>query len=299
MKLLYILKESLDESKIIEIPKEALNKFREVFDVIVNHKQDLIDRAKEPRRKVYTDKMGLQGDYNPDFFKKGMYSIELRRFKDFVDLPIIKRKNYPDPSQEGNAYSIIFIIGDSNTKTVFSMSPKTKKIYIKIDSDKFPKSIQGFLKSIYHELVHTVDPKINYPDLEKKDSALRVGDRGEKSSDSNPDYYLIPSEFDAESSAIIDGFKSYYDTESNKKVAKQTILNFIRDIKNNESYPNSKLIDALLDSKYTKLQNAMTGKELTNFINSSSNIKDWTKDPKYYRKFLERTYNKVFKDTLQ
>ena len=299
MKLLSLLIEALDESKAIEIPKEALNKFREVFDVIVKHRQHLIDRIKDFGKKAETDKMGLQGEYNSDPFVRGRHTIELRRFKDFVDLPVIKRKNYPSSSQESNAYSVVFIIGDSNTRTTFSMSPKTKKIYIKIDSTRFPKDVQGFLKSIYHELVHTVDPKINYPDLEKKDSAKRFGNPGEKSSDTTPDYYLIPSEFDAESSAILDGFKTYYDAEPNNKVAKETILSFIQDIKNNKSYPDSKAIDALLSSKYDKLQSALTGKGLSDFIHSAGNIKDWTKNSKYYRKFLERVYNKVFKDTLQ
>jgi len=308
MKLLDLLIEALDESKAIEIPKEALNKFREVFDVIVKHKQDLIDRAKDYSKKAEADKMGLQGEYNSDPFNKGRYTIELRRFKDFVDLPVIKRKNYTGStikgndysgsSQEGNAYSVVFIVGDSNIRTTFSMSPKTKKVYIKIDSNRFPKDVRGFLKAIYHELVHTVDPKINYPDLEKKDSAKRTGNQGEKSSDDTPDYYLIPSEFDAESSAIVDGFKTYYDAEPDKKVAKENILSFIRDIKSNKGYPDSKTIDVLLSSKYDKLQSALTGKGLSDFMKSASNIKDWTKDSRYYRKFLERVYNKVFKDTL-
>jgi hypothetical protein len=208
MKLLDILLEVLRESKPITLDKSVYPQMEKVYD---NFKK-------------------LENDENTKrYFEYGGIGVTLGR---------ITFNNTYDPSFKGVDVDLHF---DHNKNIRGSYNTSTSTVYINFNSNVGETKF-GFLKTLYHELVHAIDPKLNnykisnsfFKNLDKK------YDR-DKSSGEYSKYLKNPAEFDAFSSTYInqikDGLELLPDADKQKvKAALKVLINTLLGLL--KKYPN-------------------------------------------------------------
>jgi len=257
MKLLNILKESLDESKIIKIPNNFFSQIRNLFDDI-----------KE----------------NLDQYKKRM-----RKLGPFKILPI--GPEFKITTVDGNKVSYKFGVYLGDGKEEAFLDPEDNIIIgynLKyFDKRNWPK----FREAIEHELVHAMDPKVSSDTVRPK-AMTKYVNRVPSSNDDveTKRYHKNDWEFDSFSTTIIKQIKKAYKASPNRNNFKSEILKFFLDIKNNP-------IEDLLSSDNLRKGAQLLISDRPDFIYASKKtiivLKNWFERPTLYKRFLQRFANEV------
>lgn len=191
MKLLYILKEGLHESKPITLDKEVFSQIKELYD--------------ELKGMIRSD-----GKYIVSLLSKG------RRLK----LGRVKYTSPYDPSFTGVDVYLVYVTGPGGAKEAVAVYNKHDKIILLNLHEKELFNRGYFEDVLYHELVHAIDPK-QY--IQQKDS-------NKDSSDEYFKYIKRPHELDAYSSSFVNNLSNNIDglaSEEDKDQAKLIIRNLI------------------------------------------------------------------------
>jgi hypothetical protein len=275
MKLLYILFESLYESKIIKVPQNILDLAEKEYSYITSNIESFKDRASDNFKKPY-----IPSKFNNIFKLKDLKNNAFQVSIGFYDNP-------KDPGAgRMNTYDDILLINLSN--------PPTK---------------EEFMEIIEHELVHAMDPKVRDMHLLSREYAKKGAEpTGSKLqlSKSDPNaptqysmnmdkYYKSPWEFDSFSSTMINKLKKSYDKVGDKKAFKDSMKELLSAIKSKspENILNSDLIntawyffpDTWEPDKWGAVQN--------NFLYDLKVLKSWSSKPTLYKRFLQRFANEV------
>ena len=275
MKLLYILKESLDESKIIKVPQNILDLAEKQFVYIMANIDSFKDKAPSDFSNPY-----IPSKFNKLFKLKDLKNNDLQVSIGFYNNP-------KDPGAgRMNTYDDILLINLA--------SPPTK---------------EEFLEIVEHELVHAMDPKVRDMHLFSREYAKKGAEPSGNTlqlSKSDPNaptqhsknmekYYKSPWEFDSFSTTIINKLKKSYDKVDDKKEFKDVMKQLLYAIKSDspENISDSDLVntawyfspDSWDSEKWPNVKNS--------FLYDLKKIKSWTSKPTLYKKFLQRYANEI------
>lgn len=277
MKLLYILKEAITESKIIKVPEEVLDLAEKQYDYIVSN----IDFFKSKSSN------NINTPYIPSKLNK------IFKLKDLKNNDIeISIGFYNDPEDVG--------AGRMNTD----------KGILLINLASFPEK-EEYMNIIEHELVHAMDHKVRNKELYSREYAKKgaepVGSRFQLSK-SNPTapteftknftkYVKSPWEFDAFSTPLIKKLKKSYDKVPDKKEFKDSMGKLFSAIKTQSpkdiAEDDSELIDTAWYFSPDKWDSAKWEEVKHIFKYELSKIKYWSSKPTLYKKFLQRYANEI------
>lgn len=138
---------------------------------------------------------------------------------------------------------VLGYLDDENTNGQYL--PNKRTITLNFKSNEI-KTKEGFMNTLYHELIHAIDPKISNYDLLKKTKDAINSKEKKDASDSYIKYLKRPEEFDAFSSSFVnqleDTLKSLPEDSKNK--LKSSIKNFVNILLGiQKKYPNSNIED--------------------------------------------------------
>lgn len=271
------LREGLLGEGVIEIPKEIVNKFGVLYDLIKSN----IDEYKEKSLNK-TIKNPIIAFNN--FFK----------LKDKANKPLsINVGFYNDPKDIG--------LGRMNTYTDTVL----------INLAKFDYDSKFFEYILYHELVHAMDPLVRdihmfnkymgkkgaepsgnkFALIKNKDASGNLTYSSEK--DKNTEKYMKSQhEYTAFLSNIASDVKRIFGNDKNKQEWLRWFIENIGKFKNyNEMYDG--VVKYLDKMKEVKLFN--NEKDLIYFIHKLFDAKKWVSDPKIYKKFIKDIYSSLEK----
>ena len=257
IKLADLLKETLEEANIIQVPEEVLSKLEGVYDYAKKYEEKLKQAAPE--------------DYN-DPFIPSTYNKYLK-FNDLSGKPIaVSIGFYNNPNDAGAGRM-------DTTKDIMLIN-------LAYFGDK-----DDFLDLGEHELVHAMDPKVR----DVKIFGKMYPKKGAEPDKDVEKYLKSPWEFDAFTAPLVNKLKSNLNKDGkNKAHDLQTLLQMfselrtrsVEDVANDEKYTP-------LAYFFTK-RDWNDDKEWPNtyrdFYTELGKIKAWITKPTLYKKFLQRLY---------
>ena len=256
IKLIDLLKETLEEANVVQVPEEVLSKLEGVYDYIEKYE----DKLKEAAPEDYND------PFIPSKYKKYL------KFKDLKGEPIeisIGYYNNPDDTGAGrmDTYNDVMLINLAH----------------------FEKDKDAFLELGEHELVHAMDPKVR----DKKIFGKMYPKKGAEPDEDYKKYVKSPWEFDAFTSPMINKLKANLNRYGNKKEWLQKILQLLNDLKTRDTNevlddPDYKDLAYFFSKKEYNEEN--WNKVRGEFWTDINNIKHWVGEPTLYKKFLQRLY---------
>lgn len=211
IKLLDILLEVLRESKPIKFDNEIYIGIKQVYDDFQKLPKDLsIEDVKQ----------------NPIIL--GHIRIKARHKYNAEDIIVRVVLGYFD-----------------NENTEGKYFPNKRTIILNFKSNQI-KTKEGFMNTLYHELIHAIDPKISNYDVLKKTRNSIDSKQKKDASDSYSAYLKRPDEFDAFSSSYVNQLEDTLKKlpEDSKNKLKSSIKNFVNILLGiQKKYPNSNLED--------------------------------------------------------
>ena len=276
MKLLYILKESLDESKIIKVPQNILDLAEKQFVYILSNIDSFKDKAPSDFSNPY-----IPSKFNKLFKLKDLKNNDLQVSIGFYNNP-------KDPGDgRMNTYEDILLLNLAN--------PPSKEVFMEI---------------IEHELVHAMDPKVRDMHLFSREYDKKGAEPGGSKlqlSKSDPNapteysknldkYYKSPWEFDSFSATLINKLKKSYDKVDDKKAFKDSMkeLFFAIKSKSPKDIADSDLVDTAWYFSPDSWNSEKWDDVRHYFLDDLNKIKSWTSKPTLYKRFLQRVANEVF-----
>jgi len=256
IKLADLLKETLKEANIIQVPEKVLSQLEGVYNYAKKYEDKLKETAPE--------------DYNDPFIPK-TYNKYLK-FKDLKGEPIaVSIGFYNNPNDAG--------VGRMDTRT------DTMLINMAFFGDK-----ENFLELGEHELVHAMDPKTRDVKIIGK-MYPKKGAEPDKDVDK---YHKSPWEFDAFTATLINKLKvnlSKQGADKSKNI--NNLLQMFSDLRTRSVDDVSRDEKYLpLASLFSKKE--FTDKEwpsiFRHFYNELTVVKSWIGKPTLYKKFLQRLY---------
>ena len=257
IKLIDLVKESLEEANIVQVPEEILSKLEDVYNYANKHKDRLTQGAPE--------------DYN-DPFIPSKYNKYLK-FQDLKGEPIeVSIGFYSNPEDAG--------AGRMDTVT------DTMLVNMAFFGDK-----ENFLDLGEHELVHAMDPKVR----DVKVFGKMYPKKGAEPDKDVEKYMRSPWEFDAFTAPLINKLKftlSKY-KEGKTEYLQKLLQMFselrtksVEDVSNDEKY----MPLAYFFSKRDWNDDAQWDNIFNDFANGLNKVKHWIGEPTLYKKFLQRLY---------
>lgn len=271
VKLLDILLESIEESKTIKLDKSVIPQIEEIYRqfMVYYEDNDSMEYLKNIKKPIKLGRIKFNNQYNPNF--KGVS---------------------------------VWLVYDKNKDLRGSYSSVNGTIAININSDVGEKK-SNFTNTLYHELVHAVDPKLTDKKVSNSyyDKQAKKYDKDVSSGDFVK-YLKKPSEFDAWSSTFInkveDGMSKLQENDPDLKELKSGLKVMVNDLLGElKKHPNSgldettilKIAEDFVDKhiKYLGLINELIfdlEDEMTmTFI---LNIFYYLNKPSLYKKYVQR-----------
>ena len=260
IKLADILKETLKEANIIQVPEEILSKLEGIYDYIEKHKEELNNSVPKDYHNPF-----IPSEYN-----------KYLKFNDLSGKPMeisigLYNNEYDAGAGRMNAQDDIMLIN------------------LAYFGDK-----EKFLELGEHELVHAMDPKVR----DFKIFGKMYPKKGAEP-DQNVDKYLkSPWEFDAFTAPLINKLKSNLDkSKEGKAKYLQNLLQMfselrtksIEDVSKDEKYTPL----AYFFSKRDWNSEEQWADIFKDFTYELGKIKTWITKPNLYKKFLQRLYTVV------
>ena len=258
IKLADILKETLKEANIIQVPEEILSKLEGVYDYTEKHRDELDNAAPE--------------NYNYPFIPPE-YNKYLK-FNDLSGKPLeISIGFYNNPNDAGAG----------------RMDTRKDVMLINL---AFLKDKEAFLDLGEHELVHAMDPKVRDVKIIGK-MYPKKGAEPDKDVDK---YLKSPWEFDAFTAPLVNKLKANLNKYGDKQKYTQELLQLFSDLKTKDAdklVDDDKYASLAYfftakeptEENYPKIRDE--------FHNELSKIKTWTTKPTLYKKFLQRLYTSI------
>lgn len=257
IKLADILKETLEEANVIQVPEEILSKLEGIYDYIEKNKEKLNNSVPKEWSNPF-----IPSEYN-----------KYLKFNDLSGKPIeVSVGLYNDPNDAG--------AGRMDTRKDIML------VNLAYFGDK-----EDFLDLGEHELVHAMDPKVRDAKLYGKMYAQKGA-----SPDKNADKYLkSPWEFDAFTTPLVNKLKSNLDKNKESKAKNlQNLLQMfselrtksIQDVSNDEKYTPLAYFFSKRDWNDEKQWTSI----FKDFLEELHKIKTWITKPTLYKKFLQRLY---------
>jgi hypothetical protein len=256
MKLIDILFEVLRESKPITLDKDVFPQMEKVY-------ANFLEESKDERVVAYIEGGGE------------------------ATLGRIKFKNPYDPSFDGVIVRLVFN-EDRNTRGWYNRS--TRDVYINVNS-KVGSSKSIFINTLYHELVHAIDPKLNNKKVTDNLYSKLNTKNAKDTSDDHIKYLKNPAEFDAWSSTFINRIKNNLEDledmhRQKAKVALRGVLNYLLLGLNNKPLDNS---DADIDQELETIKTLLfgsSGEDMSEFLYNM--IHYLNEKPSLFKKYIKR-----------
>lgn len=260
IKLADLLKETLEEANIVQVPEEVLSKLEGVY----NYAKKYEDKLKEAAPEDYYD------PYIPSTYNKYL------KFQDLKGEPIaVSIGFYNNPNDTGAGRM------DTNTDTML--------INMAFFGDK-----ENFLEVGEHELVHAMDPKVRDVKIFGK-MYPKKGAEPDKDVDK---YYKSPWEFDAFTTPLINKLKVNLSKEgADKSININNLVQMFSDLRTRSvedvSWDEKYYLPlAPLFSK-KEYSDEVWPSIFKEFVNDLTKVKAWIGKPTLYKKFLQRLYTNV------
>ena len=256
IKLADILKETLEEANIVQVPEDILSKLEGVY----NYTEKYEEKLKQAAPESYDD------PFIPSTYNKYL------KFKDLSGKPIeVSIGYYNNPNDAG--------AGRMDTRT------DTMLINMAFFGDK-----EDFLDLGEHELVHAMDPKVR----DVKIIGKMYPKKGAEP-DKNVDKYLkSPWEFDAFTAPLVNKLKGNLNKQgANKAKDLQNMLQMFSDLRT-KSVDDVSRDEKYLPLAYLFSKRGDSEEEwpsvFGDFTSELTKIKTWIGKPTLYKKFLQRLY---------
>jgi hypothetical protein len=236
-----------------------------------------------------------------DEFKELENDEDMKRYFEFggtaVTLGRIRFKNQYDPKFDGVDVDLEFK-DDKRERGSYRSSNKT--VYINFNSD-VGKDKTFFMNTLYHELVHAIDPKVNdYKVSTSLNKNLDAKNAIDKSSADYTKYIKDPAEFDAFSSSFVNKIKDELEILQDpfKQLAKDDLKDLINGLLGIlKSNPNANLDinQKLFDDFYSKywyqiatIRNLLFDSSFDTIGKFLVNILEYLNKPSLYKKYIQR-----------
>ena len=267
MKLLDMLLEVLRESKPITLDKSVVPQMEKVY---------------EKFKELYKQEKVIKYLYSTD---------------GILPLGSIDFKNFYDPSFKGVDVYLNF---DNNTNVKARYNILSTIVKINVNSNVgIDKST--FMNTLYHELVHAIDPKLNNKNVRSSLSKnLKTKDAKDKSSTDYTKYIKKPWEFDAWSSSLVNQIKDELEIlqdpfkQKAKDALKDLINALLRILKSNPNANldiNQEFFDDFKGKYWEQLaiiRTLLFDNSFTMIHEFLTNILEYLNKPSQFKKYIQR-----------
>ena len=264
-KLLDILLEVLRESKPIKLDKSVIPQMEKIYDKFKRISED-------PQAKIY-------------------FEYE----KDPIFLGRLSFNNPYDPNWKG--VSVDLDVTDANINAAFN--PRENTITFNFNSEDLRKNKSSFMNTFYHEIVHSIDPKIKNTQLRTKIyTKLKAKDKKDKTTKDYIKYLKDPAEFDAFSSSFANQIEDELELLSDEgkqkvKAALKSILNDLLGILNNNNTtitPKEEFDKFIKDHRYKlgSIAHLIFDDSSDVLLKFLANIILYKNKPSQFKKYIQR-----------